>query len=90
LADIDGDAYFARRPITVAMQHIAALVYPKIRIGRQQPQSAMVLHTRPQIFEQAVERLVAVKAGRHRHLRIIVPQQSACELGMSIGPKKRA
>ena len=88
LADIEGDAYFAGRSVAMPPQHVAVFIHPKIRIGRQQPQSALVLHTRPQIFEQAVECGVAAVAGRHRHL-LIGPQQSACKLGMGIRPEKR-
>ena len=87
LADIEGDAYFARRPIAMALKHIAAFVHPEVRIGRQQPQSAMVFYSRPQVFQQTVECRIAIVARRLRDLPI-GREQPACELGMGIGPEK--
>lgn len=43
LADVEGNAYFARRSIAMPREHVATFIHPKIQIGRQQPQSGIVL-----------------------------------------------
>jgi hypothetical protein len=70
LTDVEAHANFTCFSIAMTLEHVAAFVDAKIRIGRQKPQARILLNARSQIFEQAVECRIAVVSRRLRDLDI--------------------
>ena len=70
LADIQADADFACRPVAMALQTITALVQPEIGICWRKREPRIFFDARTEIFEQAVERRIAVGPRCIRHLLV--------------------
>ena len=88
LTDIQADADLAGRPITMALQLVAAPVQPDERIGGVQPQPGQLLDPCSLEFEQAVERRVAILAEATWRRRAPRPKQPAREPGMNVGAEE--